>query len=245
MKIELNQTTAVVLAGGFGTRIKHLLPEIPKPMAMVAGRPFLEWVVRYLAKQGIRRVVMSTGYRAEVIERHFQSLPVPGVEVTCVLEASPLGTGGGFLHAARTQGDLPPAWLILNGDSLVFANLLEAATLLSESRTEGVIVGRAVEDASRFGTLAIGPQGQLLRFEEKRPGQGVINGGVYLLRHSLLQKFPSQIPLSLERDVFPLLIAAGYKLKVAPTSAPFLDIGTPESLPQADAFIQENLFEFV
>src|ERR1051325_9263224 len=100
MSVQVDQVVAVELAGGFGTRIKHLLGDIPKPMAPVAGKPFLEWVIRYLAKQGINKVVLSTGHLAEVIKKHFQDSPVTGVTVKCVRETTPLGTAGGFLHAA-------------------------------------------------------------------------------------------------------------------------------------------------
>jgi D-glycero-alpha-D-manno-heptose 1-phosphate guanylyltransferase len=244
MSVELNQVTAVILAGGLGTRIKHLLPNLPKPMAPVAGRPFLEWVTRYLANQGIKQIVISTGYLSEVVERHFQTQPIPGVNIRCVAEPEPLGTAGGFLFAIKSAGDAPRAWLVLNGDSLVFADLRAATTRLADASVSGVIVGRTVPDASRYGTLAIGSGGELLRFEEKRPGRGVINSGVYLLRHSLVAEFPKQTPLSLERDVFPALIKNDRRLQTVVTDAPFLDIGTPESLPQAGKFIRENLGQF-
>jgi NDP-sugar pyrophosphorylase family protein len=244
MSVELNRMTAVILAGGLGTRVQHLLPGVPKPMAPVAGRPFLEWVVRYLAKQGVNRTVISTGYLTGIVERHFQTQPVPGVNVQCVSEPEPLGTAGGFLQAVRSAGQPPPAWLVLNGDSLVFANLQSAVAPFADPAVSGVIVGRTVPDASRYGALAMGPSGELLRFEEKRPGAGVINTGIYLLRHSLLAEFPAPSPLSFERDVFPVLIARGFRLQTVVTDAPFLDIGTPESLPQAEGFIRENNAEF-
>ena len=98
MSIAPEQITAVVLAGGFGTRIKHLLGDLPKPMASVNGKPFVEWVVRYLAAQGIRNVILSTGHLAETVEKHFASQPVKNVCVTCVPETTPLGTAGGFLN---------------------------------------------------------------------------------------------------------------------------------------------------
>jgi NDP-sugar pyrophosphorylase family protein len=244
MSVEMNQVAAVILAGGLGTRIRHLLPAVPKPMAPVAGRPFLEWVARYLAKHGVNRMVISTGYMNGVVEQHFQNQPVKGASIRCVAEDEPLGTGGGFLHAVQAAGEPPPAWLVLNGDSLVFADLALALAQLVDPVIAGLILGRPVPDTSRYGALATGPAGELLRFEEKRPGRGVINSGVYLLRHSLLAEFPRQTPLSFERDVFPALIGRGYRLQVALTDAPFLDIGTPESLPQAEAFIRANLAEF-
>jgi NDP-sugar pyrophosphorylase family protein len=245
MSIQLNQLTAVVLAGGLGTRVRHLLPGVPKPMAPVAGRPFLEWVARYLGRQGIREVVISTGYKAGVAAEHFAGAPVPGMSIRCVAEPEPLGTGGGFLRAARSCPAAPAAWLVLNGDSLVFADLSAAARLLDEPGTDGVIVGREVADASRYGTLAVGPGNTVAGFGEKRPGRGLINAGIYLLRPELLGRFPPRTPLSFETEVFPALTSGGACLKVQPVNAPFLDIGTPETLEQAEAFIRQNLHQFL
>jgi len=240
MSLKLSQVAAVVLAGGLGTRVAHLLAGTPKPMVPVAGKPFLEWVVRYLARQGIPKIFLSTGHLAEVVEQHFQTLPVAGVVTECIAESRPLGTGGGFLNAVRLSGESPDAWLVLNGDSLVFVDLRLAAAELSNPTVAGVIIGCAVADASRYGTLAIGPAGELRGFTEKRPGRGVINAGIYLVRDSLVHQFPGTLPLSFEQEVFPLLVAQGSLLKVCTVEAPFLDIGTPESLRQAASFVAEN-----
>ena len=244
MSLELSQAVAVVLAGGFGTRVAHLLPGVPKPMVQVAGKPFLEWVVRCLARQGIPKVLLSTGHLAEVVERHFQGQPVPGVLTQCFAEDRPLGTAGGFLNAARLSGEHPAAWLVVNGDSLVFADLALAAAELDDPAVAGVLVGGAVADASRYGALDIGPGGELRGFTEKRAGKGVINAGIYLLRDLPLGQFPGTLPLSFEQEVFPQLVARGVRLKVCAVDAPFLDIGTPETLRQAEAFIQQNRAQF-
>lgn len=235
---------AVVLAGGFGTRIKHLLGDLPKPMMPVNNRPFLEWIVRWLAAQNIRRVVLSTGYRAETVEKHFQSQPIPGVLVSCVPETTPLGTAGGFLNAVHQSGVTASAWFLLNGDSLAFVKLADAIRTLEDNGTSGAIFGREVPDTSRYGSLVTGPAGRLTGFAEKRPGHGVINAGIYLFRDSLLNQFPTKVPSSIEQEVFPALIAAGVSLKVLTGNNPFLDIGTPETLLEADRFVQENLSQF-
>jgi NDP-sugar pyrophosphorylase family protein len=232
--------TAVVLAGGFGRRIQHLLPELPKPMAPVNGRPFLEWVVRYLAAQKIRRVILSTGHLAETIAKHFQSQPVKNVRVTCVPETEPLGTAGGFLNAINGMKEQPQAWLVLNGDSLAPTPLSQMFQTLDESEVEGAILGVRVADASRFGTILQNANGDLAGFNEKKPGGGVINAGVYLFRASAIKLFPNKTPLSFETEVFPALIAGKIRLKVCVTDTPFLDIGTPESLPLAEAFVRRN-----
>lgn len=239
-----HQTAAVILAGGFGTRIKHLLGDLPKPMAPVNGRPFLEWVVRWLAAQKVRRVVLSTGYQAETIERYFQPQPVAGVQISCVPETTPLGTGGGFLNAVRQSRINADAWFLLNGDTLAFVELAQALRALQNEAVAGVIYGREVPDTSRYGSLVTDASGRLARFAEKRPGQGIISTGVYLFRQSLLGQFGARVPLSLEQEVFPALTAAGVALQVLPMTAPFLDIGTPDTLREADLFIQQNLSRF-
>jgi D-glycero-alpha-D-manno-heptose 1-phosphate guanylyltransferase len=238
--VSPEKISAVVLAGGFGTRIKHLLSDFPKPMASVAGRPFIEWIVRYLATQKIRDVILSTGYLSETVEKHFQSQPVKNVRVTCVPETKPLGTAGGFLNAIRSAKENPQAWLVLNGDSIAPAPLENFFQSLEDEKIEGAILGVRVPDASRFGTISQNGRGELAGFNEKKPGAGIINAGVYLFRADVIEDFPEKIPLSFETDIFPALIAGGVRLKVCVTDAPFLDIGTPESLPLAENFIREN-----
>ena len=242
-KISPDQITAVVLAGGFGTRVRHLLPDIPKPMAPVSGRPFLEWVIRYLAAQKIRNVILSTGHLAETVAGHFQSQPVAGVKTRCVPETKPLGTAGGFLNAIHGV-EKTDAFLVLNGDSLAPARLDEMVASLDEPQAAGAILGVRVADASRFGTILENGRGDLTGFNEKKPGAGVINAGVYLFRDFAIDLFPDKTPLSFETEVFPALIAGGVRLKVCVTDAPFLDIGTPESLPLAEEFIRRTAHLF-
>ena len=214
-------------------------------MAPVHGKPFVEWVVRYLAKQGIRSIVLSTGHLSETLERHFQSQPVPGVTVRCVPEMTPLGTAGGFLNAVSGAPKPSPAWLVVNGDSLVLAPLEPVIASLNEPEVSGAIVGVPMSDASRYGTVEQDVAGDLISFREKRSGAGVINAGIYLFRSSALEGFRRGVPLSFEKEVFPELIARKVRMKVCAVNASFLDIGTPESLPQATAFVAEHLECFV
>jgi NDP-sugar pyrophosphorylase family protein len=244
VKVHPDQIVAVILAGGLGTRIQHLLPNLPKPMAPVLGRPCLEWLVRYLAGQGIRRIMISTGYLSAAIERHFAPGPVNGVKVRCFAEPRPLGTGGGFLNAVNASGEEATGWLVLNGDTFALAELTQAMSVLEVGNRAGAIYARAVSDTSRYGSLVTDASGNLVRFEEKRPGEGLISTGVYLFRDELVRTFPSRLPLSLEREVFPALTSAGALIKVLPMDTPFLDIGTPATLPAADPFIRENLAWF-
>ena len=243
-KVLPDQIVAVILAGGLGTRIQHLLPNLPKPMAPVAGRPCIEWLVRYLAKQGIKRVVISTGYRAEMVATHFDPQPVAGLEISCVAETAPLGTAGGLWHAVRASRLTPPAWLVLNGDTFCFADLRLTAARLADSALAGVMYAREVPDALRYGSLVVDANGCLAEFVEKRPGKGLISTGIYLLRDALVQTFPDRRPLSLEREVFPEWTISRKVLKVEITRAPFLDIGTPETLAAAETFVRQNQSQF-
>jgi D-glycero-alpha-D-manno-heptose 1-phosphate guanylyltransferase len=240
MPSTLNDVVAVILAGGYGTRIKHLLDGVPKPMASVAGKPFVEWVVRYLRTQGITKAILSTGYLSEVVEQHFQNYPVDGVQTICCQEKSPLGTAGGFLNAVHQTRESPFAWLVINGDSLVFTNLVSLKTHLLDSTVSGVIVGLSVNDTSRYGSLVCNQLHNLENFAEKSPGTGIISAGVYLLRNSLIKEFSESLPLSFENEVFPSLLARNICLRVHTVQAPFLDIGTPDSFVQAEGFILQN-----
>ena len=214
-------------------------------MAPVVGKPFLEWVIRYLAQQGVTRMVISAGHLARVVEDHFQACPIPGIHLQCVVEPTPLGTGGGFLYAARASREKPAAWLVLNGDSLVFAQLADLITALTDPTVGGALVGRIAPNAERYGAMVVGAEGKLNGFSEKRAiGEGIINAGIYLFRRRLLARFPKREPLSLEQEVFPALLAQGVSLQVCLSHAPFLDIGTPESLAQAALFIQQNRTQF-
>lgn len=243
--MQLSKVAAVILAGGYGTRVKHLLPNLPKPMAPVAGKPFLEWILRYLQQQGIEQSLMATGYLGKVIEEHFRTQPVEGMKVACYSETQPLGTAGGFLNAVRQAAISPQAWLVVNGDSLVVAKFRDMAAYFDDPSIDAVILGLALENASRYGSLVTDKRGNLLSFAEKRAGSGTINAGVYLFRHRLLEKFPQSLALSFEYEVFPSLLAKNVCIKVHAIEAPFLDIGTPESLPQAEAFIAHYFSDLI
>ncbi len=236
--------TAIVLAGGLGTRVSHLLGDLPKPMAPVLGRPFIEWVCRYLAKQGIQRILISTGHRGEKIARHFAGIQLAGVRISCHQESGQLGTAGGFLNALSTAGDSPHGWLVCNGDSLVVCSLGPfIAAVAGRLGTAGVL-GVSVADASRYGKLEVAADDRLVKFAEKTPGAGIINAGVYLFSGDLPRRFSSRRPLSFETDVFPDLLARGVPISVHAVEAPFLDIGVPDSLAQAADFVERNRGEF-
>jgi D-glycero-alpha-D-manno-heptose 1-phosphate guanylyltransferase len=229
--------TAILLAGGFGTRIRALYPDVPKPMIPISGKPFLEWAMQYWMRQGVRRFIISLGHLAEVAEQYFATRPADGLEIVLVKEPQAMGTGGAVLFAARAA-ELSDPFIVGNGDSLVIADTKSAQERMTDPGVDGVVLGVRVPDASRYGSLSIGGDARLQGIREKQPGEGVINGGVYFFRRSLLDRFPDKQPLSMEVDVFPSLLNGGADLRVEAVAAPFLDIGTPESVIQGEAFVQ-------
>ena len=235
MSLRQRDPVMILLAGGRGTRIRHCSPTLPKPMIPCRGQPFIEWVIRHFANSGLSRFIISLGHLAEVAEDYFRSRPADGLTIELVREPTPFGTGGALRWAWQTAPNCDV--VVANADSLLLADSSPARGLFDTSGADGVLVAVEQEDASRYGTLRLGLGGRLLAFEEKRPGSGLVNAGVYLLSSHLFRSIPSTVPLSLEAEVIPNWLAAGRDLRVAPCAGPFLDIGTPESLAAAEDFL--------
>jgi len=216
------------LAGGFGTRLRAVVPDLPKPMAPVAGRPFLEILLGALKTKGVERVVLSVGYRAELIIRHFGE-HWRGLEIDYAVENTPLGTGGAVRLALSHCGSDPV--LVVNGDT--FLNL-ELSALAARGTAEGapLLVARAVPDTARFGRLEV-DCGRLSGFAEKGvSGPGLINAGCYLVPRDLLAEMPADKPFSLENDFLaPSGVRAGFGVFVS--DGLFIDIGVPDDYARA------------
>lgn len=222
--------TAIILAGGFGTRLAGTIGELPKPMAPVAGRPFLEWQLEALERRGIRAVILSVGHRKEAIERHFGEA-YRGLRISYVREESPLGTGGAIVAAmASVQGD---AAFVLNGDTFVRAPL---AALESQPGCELSVLVARVEDASRFGTVVLAG-GRLAGFVEKGAGGGgLVSCGVYWIAKRLMRRLADRGRFSFEKD-FVEPEAGRLPIRAVVTDEPFVDIGVPESLAAAGRIV--------
>jgi NDP-sugar pyrophosphorylase family protein len=225
---------AMILAGGLGTRLSRVLPDMPKVLAPIAGRPFLAYLLDALADAGIQEAILCTGYRADSVERAFGAR-YRGISLRYSRETQPLGTGGALRQAmGMTSAD---TLLALNGDSFVAYDFQAFLAWHQESNFAASLVLTQVPDCSRFGTVDVTPQGVIRSFAEKtgRAEAGWINGGVYLVSRPLLSSLPQERTLSIERDVFPSWLSVG--LGGYRSSGAFLDIGTPESLAQAETFL--------
>lgn len=206
-------------------------------MIPVAGKPFLEWLTRWLIKQGFEKFIYSTGYLGEKISAWCEEkIFSPPIQRIAHEEKTPLGTGGGVLNCLDLCDE---NILILNGDSLL---LFDVAPIIKKfASADGVMLGSWADDASRFGSLDVNDDGFLKDFREKQPGSAYINGGFYLLRKKDLRSFPRDRVLSMEMDVIPLLLKKGAKIAIHPLKdAPFIDIGLPETVAQAGSFIHTH-----
>jgi len=214
---------AIILAGGFGVRLRQVVPDLPKPMAPVAGRPFLEIVLSMLAGKGFTRAVLSLGFLSETIISHFGSSYM-GMELVHEVEAKPLGTGGA-IRAALTRCVTDHAF-IFNGDTYLELEV-EALERVWQSRQHPVLVVREVPDTSRFGRVEI-RDGRVMAFLEKgQSGPGLINAGCYVLPRTVLNDFPLSQPFSIETEFF---MKSLQRLKVDAfiTHGRFIDIGMPD-----------------
>jgi NDP-sugar pyrophosphorylase family protein len=222
---------AILLVGGKGTRLQAVVSAKPKPLASIGKVPFLELLVMQLRSQGIRRMIMSTGYLAEQIEDTFGNGSPWGADIRYAQEPEPLGTAGAVKFAA-SQVRKDSDFLVVNGDSFTE---LDISGFIRFHRRHGGIVSMAVcrvPDAARYGTVQFDGEKRITRFSEKTGKQepGFINAGVYIFRRAILDRIP-QGPSSLEKDVFPQLIGQGMCAFEAPGI--FIDIGTPEDYARA------------
>lgn len=223
---------AIVLAGGFGTRLRQVVPDLPKPMAPIGSKPFLEILLSSLARKSFERAVLSLGYKAEMISSHFGE-NFAGMAIDYVVENQPLGTGGAVrLAMTRCKSDHV---FIFNGDTFVD---LEAAQVerLWQNRRHAIIVGREVSDTARYGRLQV-LEGCVVRFCEKgMSGPGLINAGCYVLRVGQLDDWPLNMPFSLEADYL-VRAATVERIEFFETSGLFIDIGVPEDFYRAQALL--------
>lgn len=223
---------AIVLAGGFGTRLRQVVPHVPKPMAPVAGRPFLEILLCTLASKGFGRVVLSLGFMAEKISSHFGG-QFAKIELDYVVEDHPLGTGGAVRLALA--GCREDHVFVFNGDTFLDLEIDKVESLWHQHH-HPIIVGRVVPDAERYGRL-LTVQGRVTGFSEKdMNGTGLINAGCYVFKRSQLDHFPLHQAFSLEADFLANAVQQ-MPVDVFVTEGLFIDIGIPEDYARAQVVL--------
>jgi D-glycero-alpha-D-manno-heptose 1-phosphate guanylyltransferase len=230
--------TAVILAGGFGTRLKSRVADRPKVMAEVCGRPFLTILLDFVVSSGIKRVVLCTGFMSGYIEEALGGF-YKGAALIYSAEPQPLGTGGALRYALDVVKS--ETILVLNGDSFCDLSLRDFHCWHLSKGSGASLALAQVPDCSRYGQVLVDSNDRVTDFLEKRAGSGAgsINSGVYLLSRSLFEDCPEGQQVSLEREIFPKLIGGpfyGY-----PVRGDFIDIGLPDSYDASIDFFRLRL----
>lgn len=220
-------TDAVVLVGGMGTRLRPLTLSAPKPMLPTAGVPFLTHLLTRIRDAGVRHIVLGTSYRAEVFTEHFGDGSGLGIDLECVVEDEPLGTGGGIRNVAdRLRGDTV---LIFNGDILSGVDLTALLATHAAAAADVTLYLTKVADPRAFGCVPTDPDGRVTAFLEKdpHPVTDQINAGAYVFRREIVDGIPAGRPVSVERETFPGLLAAGARIQAHLADSYWRDLGRP------------------
>jgi D-glycero-alpha-D-manno-heptose 1-phosphate guanylyltransferase len=233
---------AVILAGGRGLRLRSVVPDLPKPMAPILGRPFLEHQLDFWIGQGVGRIILSVGYRREAIQQHFGSR-YRGVDVVYSAEEHPLGTGGGLLLATgRLMGQ--GAFLVVNGDTFFDVDLDRMRRFHDEKRADVTVAVSRVAENTRYGAIRMGEDERIASFQTRMPDpeNHLINGGVYLVAPKALANDGWAIgdTLSLEDRMFPTLLSSGCRFHGFLSSGTFIDIGIPEDYRAAESLLASH-----
>lgn len=217
---------AILLAGGLGTRLRSVVSDRPKPMAIIEGKPFMEYVVHELLKYGIQDIIFAVGYKGSMVEEYFKDGSGFGIKASYAYEEELLGTAGAIKNAGRfVTGD---QFFVLNADTFYQMDYSRLIEIKERKELHMALVLRQVQDVSRYGEAVL-EDAHLIQFNEKseenRPG--TINGGIYLMDQTLLSEIPEG-KVSLENDMIPRWMKQGKRLGGMVSEGYFIDIGVPE-----------------
>ncbi len=229
---------AIVLAGGLGTRLKGVISEIPKPMAPIGDKPFLEYVLNYLKAQQIERVILAVGYKFEVIQDYFGE-SYNGIELVYAIENTPMGTGGGIANALKHTNSHEV--FLLNGDTFFQVDLHQLCEFHSEHQSDLTLSLKQLNDFDRYGTVDL-DQGRVTQFKEKKYlKQGAINGGVYVLNRKIFEQPELGDKFSFEQDIMERCVDS-IQIYGISFDGYFIDIGIPEDYAKAQIDLPDLKF---
>jgi D-glycero-alpha-D-manno-heptose 1-phosphate guanylyltransferase len=215
---------AIILAGGAGRRLRGIIKDVPKPMAPIGGKPFLEFLILHLIKFNIKEIILSIGYKGDMIRAYFESGEKWGAHIKYCEENEPLGTGGAIRKASEMIKD--DHFIVMNGDSFLDVDFNHLISYHKNKKANATICLAYVNNTGRYGRVETDKNGEIVKFAEKGfEGAGYINGGVYLLSNKVIHDIPDG-QVSVETEVFPMLIKRGlYGMLV---KGSFIDIGIPQ-----------------
>ena len=227
---------AILLCGGMGTRLRSVVSDRPKPMADICGKPFLQYLLEMLRDKGITEVIFALGYMGEMIEEYFQDGSAFGLKIAYSYEEEPLGTGGAIRNALPKI--MEEEVLVLNADTYFPMDYQGLYHFHQENDGDFSLATRAVPDISRYGAVRRDAAGRILAWNEKlsegensRALPGEINGGIYVMKKSLIAEIPEG-KQSLEQDCIPKWLSEGKRIFGLPFEGYFMDIGIPKDYQQ-------------
>lgn len=235
----LQNIDVIVLAGGFGTRLRSVFSDRPKALVPINGVPFLRCYLEWLRTFGARRIILSLGYMADIVQDYIKSETWPGLEIAANVERTPLGTGGAVRACLPLMQSATA--LATNGDSVTRLDLCRFVEFHRRKAARLSVVLTHQSQVSASGLVETDADGAVLAFNEKPQlagAGGYISAGLYLMEREAIAAIPADQPVSLEKEVFPRSCGKGfYALK---GEFPFIDIGTPESYQRAGEFFREE-----
>jgi len=236
----MKKIDSIILVGGLGTRLREVVPDLPKPMVSINGKPFLDLILSLLNKCGsIERVILAVGYMADKIIERYEKSSEYSFEILFSVEEKFLGTGGAIKNALKyTETNNV---LVLNGDSFVEVDLYDFLKKHLQTNADMTIVLKELKNTNRYGSVKIDEDNKITCFEEKKTGlsKGLINAGVYMIKKTLFDSIKEQTVISLEKELLPVFIKKdvfGYIGK-----GKFIDIGIPETYRMADKYLREEV----
>jgi len=234
---SMSVTTAIVLAGGLGTSLRATVPDLPKPMAPINGRPFLEYQMDYWINQGINHFVLSVGYLQNIIIDHFGD-SYRGITIEYAKEHQPLGTGGGLLMASER---LTTPFLAINGDTFIEVDLVDLYNFHVFKNSNWTFSLFRTIQSDRYMSMDVSTSGEILSLESNkdRPN-GLANGGVYLINPGILQSLGYKIgsKASLECELLPSYVSQYGNPYGKEFEGSFIDIGLPEDYHRSSEIIK-------
>lgn len=221
----------IILAGGFGTRLQSVVNDVPKSMAEVAGKPFLEYLLNYAVEQQFDHIVLSLGYKAEVITQWIDSHECP-LKLSFVIEETPLGTGGGIKLAMQKTSSQNV--FIFNGDTFFDVDCSGFQSFHESTKSDLSIALKPMTNFDRYGSVTINENKRIVAFNEKQyRKQGLINGGIYLINSNIFKKLNLPDKFSFEKDIMEAqldnLNIFGFE-----QDHYFIDIGIPSDFEKAN-----------
>jgi len=228
--IRLDEIDVLILCGGFGRRMQGIIKKLPKPMAEIGNRSFLDILIDYVSSFGFRRFILCLGYMGNIIKRHYQKRD-DSLEILFSQENIPLGTAGAIKHAETVINSDP--FVVMNGDSLCHFGLDKFVDFYIIKKALFALVLARAKPGKDYGVVSLGNNKQIIQFNEKMKAKSndLINAGIYLFEKSILSMIPANKNLSLEHDLFPQIINNRFYGYVVEEE--LLDIGTPERYEKA------------